>query len=278
MKKWKRKPSLSSQQQMTPLVEAHGICKPKKPVELGHIDKICIRLSAEFGGLRKQTLPLGTPVSAIWPRLSKILRNHGMAAARGPVLSSYVEKGNVVEFAAMTQSFRVASPRLMDLVADIARHVTLAPKKIGPGALAVDVRLGLHPEIPVLVRKALFSYAGSEFTAVTRDGRSMVFEGGLQGQYNINGKMLLLDVLSGTLEALIHEVIHSKIHPEMVDGLDAPVGQLGQHVVALLTCHKPDTWGAWLDNLEAARMKALTVMVEFDNDLGAAIPNDWSFA
>jgi hypothetical protein len=245
-------------------------------VKLSNIDKICKRFSMEIASGNAGKPPIGTPLQSLSPQVHRILDQHGMTGSFGPLRSSYKHNGKTVEFISMTQSFEIASNDLLELAKDLAYPLRLDVHQETAGRANVGVSFSLDTHTPILLDQALFEYSGSEFTAVTLpDNKIVTLKGTCNGTAHPEERYISLNIISGNLEALIHEALHLKVAPDEFQKNDAPIGQIGSHVSSLIQGLNPDKWEEWDKKLEFSRMKALESFRALNEDLGKVIPNEW---
>jgi hypothetical protein len=114
--------------------------------------------------------------------------------------------------------------------------------------------------------------------AITLPEKKIVtLRGSNNGTANHEGQYIFLNVISGDLNSLIHEVLHLKVAPDAFQKNDTPILQIGSKVSSLIQERNPDKWEEWRQKLEFARMKALESFRALNDDLGKVIPNDWQF-
>jgi hypothetical protein len=244
--------------------------------ELSNIDKICKRFSMEIASGQAGKSIGGTSIKSLNPKAAQIIRQHRMTGGFGPVRSSYEHNGKTIEFVSMVQSFEITSQELFDLTKDLAHHLRVDANQERAGTANVRVSFGADMHVPILLNEADFAYSGNEFIGITSpDNKIVTLKGTCNGIAYPEAQHIFLNVISGDLNALIHEVLHLKVAPDAFQVNDAPIGQIGSLVSSLIQEMNSDKREEWCKKLELARMKALESFTALNDDLGNLIPNDW---
>jgi hypothetical protein len=248
----------------------------KSIAELSNIDKICKRFSMEIASGQVGKPIGGTSLQSLNPQAVQILHQHGMTGGFGPVRSSFKHNGGTNEFISMVQSFEIASDDLLELAKELAYSLRLDVHQQRAGKANVSVSFSFDAHTPVLLNEARFAYSGSEFTGITLPDKKIVtLKGSCNGIAHPEEQHIFLNIISGDLNALIHEVLHLKVAPDAFQENDAPIGQIGSQISSLIQEMNSDKWEEWCEKLEFARMKAFESFKALNDDLGNLIPNDW---